>query len=55
MICVSHLENFYEDMVERPEGMTLDRVDVNGNYCKENCRWADWSTQMKNRRFYKHS
>lgn len=43
-------EYFYEDMGERPEGLTLDRIDVNGNYCKENCRWVDSITQRQNRR-----
>jgi len=32
---------------------TIDRVDVNGHYCKENCRWATWSQQMKNRRKFR--
>lgn len=43
-------EKFYEDMGERPEGLTLERVDVNGDYCKSNCVWDDISRQSYNKR-----
>lgn len=43
-------EVFLADMGERPEGMTLDRIDPWGNYEPGNCRWADSLTQRHNRR-----
>jgi hypothetical protein len=41
---------FLSDMGERPEGMTLDRIDVQGNYEPGNCRWATMVTQNNNKR-----
>lgn len=47
--------NFLSDMGEKPDKLTLDRIDVNGNYCKDNCHWADSSTQGFNTRLCKNN
>lgn len=43
-------ENFLRDMGDRPEGMTLDRINVFRGYEPRNCRWATPETQSNNRR-----
>ncbi len=43
--------NFFSDMGLAPtKNHSIDRINVDGNYCHENCRWATWSEQYSNRR-----
>lgn len=43
-------EGFLSQMGEAPEGLTLERVDVNSSYCASNCKWASRKDQARNRR-----
>jgi len=47
-------ENFLSDMGPRPEGTTLDRKEVNGNYEPDNCKWSTQKEQCNNRRDNRH-
>lgn len=52
-VCEKWLDfkNFIKDMGNKPsKNYSIDRIDVNGNYCPENCRWSDRYTQDRNKR-----
>ena len=50
-VCVRWLkfENFYKDMGDKPDGFTLERINNNGDYCKDNCKWVTVKEQTHNR------
>ena len=43
------LSHGYDESAHRGE-CTIDRINVDGNYCPDNCRWVDMATQSRNRR-----
>lgn len=56
-ICDQWMHNFnqfVDDMGVKPQGYSIDRIDNNGNYSPQNCKWSSKKEQQRNRRVTKH-
>lgn len=47
---INSFDNFLSDMGEKPNGMTLERINNSLGYAKDNCRWATLKEQSRNKR-----
>jgi hypothetical protein len=54
-VCAAWLkfENFFEDMGSRPKGLTIERINNDKGYYKENCAWRTQTEQLRNQRLRK--
>jgi uncharacterized protein YggL (DUF469 family) len=51
---INNFTKFVQDMGERPVGYSIDRIDNNGDYTPNNCKWSTKKEQQRNRRVTKH-
>jgi len=48
-------DHFMKDMGARPDGLTLDRIDITKGYSPANCRWTTWQEQGREKRVLGYS